>query len=91
MPRAAPRNGQRRAPRARRGKLLDEAETALVDSAANAQSAAAKAKERHRAASRGFCWTCTMLLAVAAVFAGMMVYIKATALVGVTGRRGRSW
>jgi hypothetical protein len=35
----------------------------------------------------GFCWTMLMLLAVAGVFAGMMVYIKLTAIVGITGRR----
>lgn len=65
-----------------RGKLLDDSETALVESTANAQSVAAKAKERYRAARGGFCWTCLMLLTVAAVFAAMMVYIKMTAMVG---------
>lgn len=73
--------------RARRGKLLDDTEGALVDSTANAQSVAAKAKERYHAARGSFCWTCLMLLAVAAVFAAMMVYIKVTAMVGITGRR----
>ncbi|KAI8465607.1 MAG: hypothetical protein J3K34DRAFT_436620 [Monoraphidium minutum] len=70
-----------------RGKLLDESEVALVDSTANAQSVASKAKERLRAGRSSFCWTCMMLLVVTAVFAGVMVYIKATAMIGITGRR----
>jgi hypothetical protein len=73
--------------RTRRGKLLDETETALVDSTANAQSVAAKAKERYRAGRSSFCWTCMMLVIVTLVFAGMMVYVKLTAMVGITGRR----
>ena len=70
-----------------RGKLLDETETALVDSAENAKSVAAKARERYRAASRGFCFTCMLLLGVTAVFVATMAYIKLTATVGITGRR----
>jgi cell division septal protein FtsQ len=58
-----------------------------VDSTANAQAVHTKAKERYRAGSRGFCWTCMMLVIVSAVFAAMMVYIKLTAMVGITGRR----
>jgi hypothetical protein len=85
-PRPTPRHGPapRRPPR---GKLLDDTEGALVDSTANAKSVHAKAKERYAAGKRGFCWTCMMLLIVAGVFAGMMVYIKLTAMVGITGRR----
>jgi hypothetical protein len=60
---------------------------ALEDSTANARSVAAKAKERYQAGRSSFCWTCMMLLAVAAVFAAMMVYIKLTAMVGITGAR----
>jgi hypothetical protein len=68
---------------------LEETETALVDSTANAQSVAAKAKERHRSARYGLCFTLLLLLGVSAVFAFMIGYIKVTAMVGVTGRRTR--
>lgn len=69
-----------------RGKLLDDAEVALVDSTANAQAVAAKAKRQYRAGSWSFCTTLLVLLAVAAIFCGMIVYIKLTSLVGLKGR-----
>lgn len=69
-----------------RGKLLDEAEVALVSSTANAQSVAAKAKQQYKSASWGFCKVLAMLLVVAVVFSVMVVYIKLTSMVGLKGR-----
>ncbi len=71
-----------------RGKLLDEAESALVDSAANAHAVASKAKEQHRRGRWGLCQTLVLLLATALIFCAMVVWIKLTSMAGL-GRRPR--
>jgi hypothetical protein len=74
-----------------RGRLVDEAEAALDASAQGARLAARRAGEQYRRSRAGFCQTCLVLVAVACVFAGMIVWIKLTSMVGLGARRKRGW
>lgn len=74
-----------------RGKLVDEAETALDASAQGARAAARRAGEQYRRSRAGFCQTCLVMVAVACVFAGMIVWIKLTSMVGLGSRRRKGW
>jgi hypothetical protein len=58
-----------------------------VNSTANAQQVAGKAKEQYKQSRGSFCQTCLIMLSVALIFSGMLVYIRLTAMVGITGRR----
>jgi len=67
----------------RRGAALDAAEGSLTDSLGGARAAAAGARKAASAGRAGFCATCLVLLAVGAVFALMVVFIKVTSMVGL--------
>jgi len=74
-----------------RGRLVDEAGDGLDASAAGARAASRRAGEQYRASRATFCQTCLVLACVACVFAGMLVWIKLTSMVGLSGRRRRGW
>lgn len=73
-----------------RGKLVDEAEAALDASAQGARMVARRAGEQYRRSRAGFCQTCLVMVVVACVFAGMIVWIKLTSMVGLGSRR-KGW
>lgn len=67
--------------------MVDDAGEALDESLVRTQAAASKAKEQYKRGRMGFCRTLAILLVVGLLFAGMLVYIRLTAMVGMTGRR----
>jgi hypothetical protein len=71
--------------------VVEDADEALDESLVRTQAAAAKAKEQHRASSIGFCRTMLILLVVMALFVGMLVYIRVTAMVGLGRRDAQYW
>jgi hypothetical protein len=73
-----------------RGKLVDEAEAGLDANAQGARVAARRAGEQYRRSRAGFCQTCLVMVVVALVFAGMIVWIKLTSMVGLGSRR-KGW
>jgi hypothetical protein len=74
-----------------RGRLVDDAEGLLDASASAARSNARRAGEQYRRSRAGFCQTCLVMVVVALVFAGMIVWIKVTSMVGLGRRKGRGW
>jgi hypothetical protein len=74
-----------------RGRLVDDAERLLDASAVAARSNARRAGEQYRRSRAGFCQTCLVMVVVALVFAGMIVWIKVTSMVGLGRRKGRGW
>ncbi|KAG2433080.1 hypothetical protein HYH02_012784 [Chlamydomonas schloesseri] len=67
---------------AERGRLLDATDTALGESLAATKKNAAAAGEQVKRSGGTFCLTLGILLVVGLVFSGMVVYIKATHMVG---------
>ncbi|PNW71770.1 hypothetical protein CHLRE_16g678452v5 [Chlamydomonas reinhardtii] len=72
---------------AERGRLLDATDTALGESLAATKKNVAVAGEQVKRSGGTFCLTLGILLVVGLVFSGMVVYIKATHLVGYRAPR----
>lgn len=65
-----------------RGDLLESTEDALDKSVVGARESAAKAGKIHKRGRLNLCFTCLVMLAIGASFAGLFMFIRVTRFVG---------
>ncbi|KAK9792687.1 hypothetical protein WJX73_000712 [Symbiochloris irregularis] len=70
-----------------RGRLLEQADTALETNLAGAKQSSKQSNAVYKTNKRSFWFSLLVLLAVGLVFVGMYMFIKVTSMVGYTGKR----